>query len=231
MDLLTLGINCSIANGGCEHTCVRGPPDQCACNGVGYQLSKTLRDCIDVNECDDTASPVCQGGAICLNTYGSYKCLTLLFGGLSSDTTNDGLALAQQQQETKKEVTGLESGMGNLAAKAGSLQTALLALIGWVVIVTVALATLAFVTYRRWKRNTAYNIDHTGSIDSASTAEGSVLGDSFANSPQLQRGAANEGYDAEDMSPIEVTIERFEPAPVHEQPPSAEVEEAPSSQL
>jgi hypothetical protein len=128
----------------------------------------------------------------------------------SADTNSDGLALAQKQQETENEMEGVESSLGNLQSTTGSLQTAFVALIAWVVIVTVALATLAFVTYRRWRRSaTEYNMENTSSIDSASTADGSVV--DFDS-----RGATNSGFDEEDMSPIEVSVERFEPAPVHE---------------
>jgi hypothetical protein len=51
--------------------------------GIAIQYIRSSLFCTDVNECEATPD-VCDSSAICLNTYGSYKCLTLMFGGLSS---------------------------------------------------------------------------------------------------------------------------------------------------
>ena len=37
----------------------------------------------DINECTGVDAP-CEDTALCLNTYGSYRCLTLQFGGVAS---------------------------------------------------------------------------------------------------------------------------------------------------
>lgn len=139
--------------------------------------------------------------------------------------TSDSQALAQQQNQ----VEVMEDEVNSLETTAHSLKSALLALIGWVVLVTLALATLAFVTYRRWKRNSSeYTFDGKSSVDSVSTTSGSEIPDSFSSSPQNEysRGLSNEGYDPEDMSPLEVTVERFEPAKVHNSANSSGLEDS-----
>ena len=38
-------VDCSVRNGGCEYTCVRGTPDRCTCPG-GLTLSPSNRTCV-----------------------------------------------------------------------------------------------------------------------------------------------------------------------------------------
>ena len=38
-------VDCSVRNGGCEYTCVRGTPDRCTCP-TGLTLSPSQRTCV-----------------------------------------------------------------------------------------------------------------------------------------------------------------------------------------
>lgn len=64
---------CSIGNGGCEHTCSNINGGRlCSCD-PGYQLAANQRSCQDINECDSPKA-VHMCGDICVNTPGGYYC-------------------------------------------------------------------------------------------------------------------------------------------------------------
>jgi len=63
---------CLVNNGMCQHTCVDTEGSfRCSCP-TGFLLATDGFDCEDVNECDQTPC----GGNQCINTYGSYTCLS-----------------------------------------------------------------------------------------------------------------------------------------------------------
>ncbi|ELT96393.1 hypothetical protein CAPTEDRAFT_219784 [Capitella teleta] len=63
-------INCSVDNGGCEHTCVTiNGQATCQCN-EGYQLTNTT-ECQDIDECEE-GNHTCEDR--CINEIGFYNC-------------------------------------------------------------------------------------------------------------------------------------------------------------
>jgi len=72
VDLKAVQEKCSVDNGWCDQTCednTSGIGVTCTC-GKGYVLSKNLKACDDVNECQDS-QPCDQ---ICDNNFGSFTC-------------------------------------------------------------------------------------------------------------------------------------------------------------
>merc|ERR1712038_692686 len=72
---------CEQDNGLCEDQCVNTQGSYfCSC-GNGYQLGQNNRECQDINECNNPNT--CSFGYVCVNTWGSYHCLTGAFATAS----------------------------------------------------------------------------------------------------------------------------------------------------
>jgi hypothetical protein len=148
----TTAIDCNVMNGGCDWYCkrgVKGAPDTCFCPS-GYYMSVTGRDCNDIDECANNTSCV-QPQNVCLNTLGSYYCISLSFGTEISSSPQ-----AQQSSEMVGNVASqsdqLSSDINAASLSANQLSISFYALVAWVVVVTVALVAVAVITYRRWRR-------------------------------------------------------------------------------
>uniref|UniRef100_A0A1X7UBP4 Uncharacterized protein n=1 Tax=Amphimedon queenslandica TaxID=400682 RepID=A0A1X7UBP4_AMPQE len=66
---------CSVANGGCQQTCINTPGSYyCSCLS-GYRLTNDNTTCQDIDECSE-GTHVCSSASNnhCINTIGSYRC-------------------------------------------------------------------------------------------------------------------------------------------------------------
>jgi len=67
---------CNINNGGCEQNCRDTDGSyQCSC-GTGFRLSTDRHQCEDINECLTPRACGSESAVKCINTYGSYSCVT-----------------------------------------------------------------------------------------------------------------------------------------------------------
>lgn len=100
---------------------------------------------------------------------------------------------------------------GVASSTGGAISGAVIGLAAWVVIVTVALIVLAVFSYRRWrsKSQTDTMFDNESMTNSEATSAASELDES------LGAPRAHSNVIGEDMGPLEVHVEKFEPAPIH----------------
>jgi hypothetical protein len=135
---LQIAVDCSVDNGGCERVCHTGANannDTCGCEvpNEHFELAPNGKDCLDVDECQTDPCPI---NSVCLNTYGSYRCLTIQgVRGSASPLTQDRSAKSQEE----KSISHLNITVATLAA--------------WAVVMTVAITALATVFYRRWRHS------------------------------------------------------------------------------
>lgn len=185
-------VNCNIRNGGCAQVCVLGVNggfNYCSCFTSGYYLSLNERDCLDVDECMNVTS--CQSNAICMNTIGRRHCISLDFG----ITNNDGgspTASNQTQQLAEANNKGADMGVSNM-------QISMIALIAWVVVMTLALVTLSIVMYRRL-RHTPAAFDNQ-SVSGGSESPSDLSSDFGSVTAESETGARNnQGFSSDDVA-------------------------------
>jgi len=158
-------INCNIRNGGCPYLCNRGTngaPDQCGCP-VGLYLSADRKDCLDNDECSRNTT-ICSPN-LCLNTFGSFRCVTLIFGSPAQP-----LKEAQQVSDVVGQVSDMNSNVDSISQNNGQLAISYYALIGWVIIITLCLIAVTVVTIRRWylrRKASTENYDDSSSTSSS----------------------------------------------------------------
>jgi hypothetical protein len=193
-------INCSIKNGGCAFICINGTngqPDQCGCY-PGFYLSLDRKDCLDIDECA-LNSTLC-GANPCLNMFGGYHCVLLTFSWSGPQ---------QLPQQSPAQLVSIDGQVGSMAdtldsvsTKSGQLAISFYVLIAWVVLVTGALAAIAVVTYRRWRkqqrerRKTRVGCDENGDIDSIASDYGSCRAVAFPSSVSATANIASAASDA-----------------------------------
>ena len=123
----------------------------------------------------------------------------------------DFLAEAQAQTQLNNQEHEIQEVIKNVekvAGQAGSVNVSLYALVGWVVIVTLALVAIAFVTFRRWRSN--YSPDglsrssDSNSSGSLSDITGSSMGSTMDVSQASTSGLNNGGF--EDEAPVDIRI-------------------------
>merc|ERR1711988_1872686 len=92
---------CAFDNGGCHHSCVDTEGSfYCSCP-AGFTLASDLLGCEDVDEC--SLNPC--SGTTCINTYGSYYCLT------SSDVSSGNVAALVGEAAVASTVSAVGSAM------------------------------------------------------------------------------------------------------------------------
>lgn len=149
-----VSVSCSINYGHCEQVCVSGngnAPDHCACFSNGFTLTESGLNCLDVNECNFNPAP-CPVNSYCLNTFGSYRCVTL-----TSSTAQNPQALLSSDQDLAQNATQLlaaeQSKFAPVAESASQLKAILFSMIGWIAFVTFALLVLVTVAYRHYRKD------------------------------------------------------------------------------
>ncbi|KAK2182500.1 hypothetical protein NP493_352g01044 [Ridgeia piscesae] len=184
--------SCSYNNGGCEQTCSYSNGEvSCGCN-AGYTLAGNMRSCYynDVDECMNKTA--CQTNAICINTIGRHHCISLEFGV----THNDGGSPSASSQTAQ-----LAESNNKAVAGVTNMQISMIALIAWVVVMTLALVTLSIVMYRRW-RHTPAAFDNQ-SVSGASESPSDLSSDFGSVSESGARN--NSGFSCDDVAaPCEV---------------------------
>lgn len=141
-------VNCNVLNGLCNWYCVRGvngSADYCACP-AGYNMSVDSTDCIDVNEC--ALNTTCSQQRVCLNTLGSYFCVSLGFGTV---VPAESQAQSSAISDVSLQASSLQASVDSASLSTSHLSASFYALIAWLIVVSVALIILAVVSYRRWR--------------------------------------------------------------------------------
>jgi len=100
-------------------------------------------------------------------------------------------------------IDNIEKEILNAGATQGTLQTSMIALVAWVVIVTLALVAIAVVTFRRWRNNYSPG-DNLSRSSGDSNSSGSLSditepGSTLDFSQPSTSGASNGGFDDLDI--------------------------------
>jgi len=215
------GFNCSYYNGGCEYFCNdtdlvsqrTGFNYECYCP-PGLFLAPNGYSCHDINECNRTNPAPCADGELCVNTYKSYECLTLslefgeagaevsLNSGRAAGLTDNSGNAASDNGEGKAKMSNIGGSIGNTIS---AMQTSLIVMVVWVIIVTVALVTIGVLSFRRWRQNYFFD-NQSNSSSMASSTSGDSMSDLANLDPvaapssisSAERGQANQGFDSDD---------------------------------
>jgi len=147
---------CAAFNGGCETRCQNTEGSYyCSCDS-GYQLGTNNHECEDVDEC--ATGNLCPAGTICVNTWGSYHCLSGAFAALTGVET----------------VAATVGGAGSATAMIGIIAAAMVTVIN--------LAVLGYLVARwartlRSRRQNATTVGRTvqGSTNGAFRAEAGTI--------------------------------------------------------
>jgi len=177
-------INCNVLNGGCDWYCVRGvngAADYCACP-VGYNMSVDSTDCIDVNEC--ALSSACPQQRVCLNTLGSFYCVSLGFGSVLPGESPAPVAQSSALSDVSLQANSLQANVNSASVSTSHLSASFYALVAWLIVVSVALIIIAVVSYRRWRARLPavadpYESSFAGSLRAAGPDTGSVFGEKW----------------------------------------------------
>jgi len=138
-------------------------------------MSVDTRDCIDVNEC--LVSATCPAQRVCLNTLGSYFCVSLGFGSV---VPAESQAQSSAISDVSLQANSLQASVDSASLSTSHLSASFYALIAWLIVVSVALIIIAVVSYRRWRaRPPPVDLD----------------GSSFASSQTAGRHEASSVYD------------------------------------
>jgi hypothetical protein len=189
-----LVVNCDTNGFLCSHRCVRGNPDYCACPS-GLQLTPNGLICTDIDECNSTTS-VCPTSQ-CINTFGKYDCLTLKIGIEAQPASQIGADAA---------ASGADAAEGGTSA----LSVTVIALVAWVVIMTLALVAIAVVVFRKWRdqRPTTGDTEDGASSESGrseSSGDMSDISSSYGGS-RLGLDHSNLGFDPTGEDPSSVHV-------------------------
>ncbi|KAI0220241.1 hypothetical protein LSAT2_028227 [Lamellibrachia satsuma] len=194
-------VDCNIRNGGCEHVCVRGENggfDYCSCFTSGYYLSLNERDCIDVDEC--IKNTTCEADAICINTIGRHHCVSFNFGVTQNDGDSPSLSNQTQQLALSNKAAGGEGAVASFS----SLQVSMVALIAWVVVMTLALVTLSIVMYRRWRHTPTFdNQSVSGASESPSDLSSEFETENTVTAENETGARNNHGFSSDDAAVAE----------------------------
>lgn len=162
-DAVPTSVDCTVLNGGCEFTCVPGSPHHCTCP-AGLTLSPSNRTCVDVDECVENGCG-CAENFICLNTYGSCQCISVLAGA----------SVGEQRSPRLDSVDELSSSVSDARRHTSSLWSSYYALIAWLGVVTAALLTVMAVTVcRRARRAVSQSTDVLSVSTDSSTSRANI---------------------------------------------------------
>lgn len=199
-------INCDVQNGKCDWYCVRGSggkPDYCTCP-AGYNITDTLRDCADIDECAlNLTDPLCaEPQNVCINTAPGYRCIRLQFG--NTPAAANLAALSESANEVEGAADRLEQSLSDTSLSTDHLSASFYALLAWVIIVTLALAALAIVTYRRWKKPLNAKLDNESNLDSSmASAFHDLAAERKHDTPAEVLAAVNAAFDVETEGPYQ----------------------------
>ena len=161
---------------------------------------------LDVNECNDTIAELHdskESGCVsrndaCVNTNGNYHCLTLTasFGDLYNEPTAQGYV--DNGGSGKGSVS---EELGAVESSVGTVQVALVVMVVWVIIVTIALVGVGTVSFRRWRKEKFIEDGTASSIASNEDSESAMR----SIEDDIPVGKQNGGYDTDDS--LSVSLE------------------------
>jgi len=177
-------VDCAANNGNCEQVCV---PNQqgstighCACFSSAYQLQPNGLKCEDVNECNAT-TPVCPNNTLCLNSVGSYTCVTLDYVGAPASAGQTAAEVSdvdyQMSVNASYSLEYINNKFDPVSEQASTIRIIFFSLIGWIVLITLVLIVVAIASYRFWRRDRSDNILDTSSVRSRSESVSGSLRD------------------------------------------------------
>ncbi|CAH1796781.1 unnamed protein product, partial [Owenia fusiformis] len=185
---------CSYQNGRCQHFCNDTEGSYvCTCRD-GFELSEDEHECTDIDECARNTDN-CGADETCVNTNGNHICIASTF-------VSNGLDAAPQGQVG----AGLPA---NVAVQVSTLNTTVIGVVAWAVIMTIALALVAVIVWRKFRK--------TGSQASDESTIGSQSEPSESDNSSLS-GFTIDGFSGEDnpnFSPDAADAPAASPSDVH----------------
>lgn len=189
--LLTVGgpvsavtVDCAANNGDCEQICVPGNNTSighCACK-TGYYVAAYGLLCADVNECNRT-TPACPAGNNCINTEGSFYCMSAANSTsvqtAASDPSSEALVAANGDlsANTSAQLNDIENALQPINSQASTINIIFYSLLVWIAVVTVILLVVIVATYKHWRRDRSRNVLDTSSIRSRSDSQAASMAD------------------------------------------------------